>query len=96
VIHSERLGVLDNGMSLLPFAAIIIIIVIVVVPDTHIENLYFLLAVFFSAVVFATIWALFLPPVKHSIYFNRLNTSRQDEISGIENHGAIIEDSCKK
>jgi hypothetical protein len=51
---------------------------------------------FFSAVTVATVWVLFLPPVKHSIYFSRLNTDRQDEISGTENHGAVIEDSCKK
>jgi hypothetical protein len=47
-------------------------------------------------VILATIWVLFLPPVKHSIYFNRTNSDRQDEIAGIENHGAVIEDSSKK
>jgi hypothetical protein len=50
----------------------------------------------FSAVILATAWALFLPPVKHSMYFNRIHVDRQDEISGTKNHGAVIEDSGKK
>ncbi|GFG28335.1 hypothetical protein Cfor_09087 [Coptotermes formosanus] len=45
-----------------------------------------------TSVILATIWALFLPPVKHSIYFNRLHVDRQDEIAGTENHGAITGD----
>jgi hypothetical protein len=55
-----------------------------------------LLTISFSAVISATIWVLFLPPVKHSIYFNRINVDGQHVITGNENHGAIIEDTCKK
>jgi hypothetical protein len=51
---------------------------------------------FFSAVILATVWALFLPPVKHSVYFNRTNVDGQDTITGNENHGAVLEDSSKK
>jgi len=54
------------------------------------------LAVSFSAVILATVWALFLPPVKHSMYFNRIHVDRQDEIAGTENHGATLGDSSKK
>lgn len=54
------------------------------------------MAVSFTAVILATVWALFLPPVKHSMYFNRIHVDRQDEIGGTKNHGATIGDSRKK
>jgi hypothetical protein len=64
--------------------------------DSAQKGSVFLIDCFFLAVSLATVWALFLPPVKHSIYFNRLHVDRQDEIAGTKNHGAIIEDSSKK
>jgi hypothetical protein len=63
---------------------------------TDVKFLYFLLNSSFPAVTSATVWALFLPPVKHSIYFNRTNVGGQDIITGNENRGAVLEDSCKK
>ncbi|PNF28260.1 Thiamine transporter 2 [Cryptotermes secundus] len=59
-------------------------------------NYYQLNFISFAAVISATVWALFLPPVKHSIYFNRTNIDRQDVITGNEHHGVIIEDSVSK
>jgi len=49
-----------------------------------------------SAVTLATVWALFLPPVKHSMYFNRIHVDRQDEITGTKNHGATIGNSISE
>ncbi|XP_069676610.1 thiamine transporter 1-like [Periplaneta americana] len=44
-----------------------------------------------TAVTLATIWVLFLPSVKHSIYFFREN--RESQLEGIENPGVEIEDA---
>lgn len=67
-----------------------------ILVSTETLNYYQLNFLSLSAVSLATVWALFLPPVKHSIYFNRLHVDRQDEIAGTKNHGAIIEDSISE